>query len=402
MCVRPIQKRNKYGEIVVTAQCRKCEQCVKARKRSYTGKILAEMTTAYRTFFVTLTYAGGYDNVKAYVINYKHFQNYLKKLRNAGYNPRYLAVGEFGGDKGRAHFHAMLFFQDSNIPDWKLDERIECEFWEHGKVQYELPRSKQGSAAYIMDYLDKDNLAKSQLKFSTRPMLGETYLLDMARKAAVAGVAIFQDGNRYTIPGNAREDGSLYWYPLERERRAYGDVIMMFISTWIKHRFNEPLPMNEEIEMFMDEIENNKQHWPAHMRAYMEKHYGIIQCTEWDKETETYRELPHIRTVVGLGENLIAEVSLSRVTLQALNSKGELEWHFDYYDVFADQVLEGAVGQVDGITQNYTRLEISERLLNELRNQAHRLYRQHKQKQRKLGTLADRPRLTGEWARLPS
>jgi len=46
--------------------------------------MLAEEQTCHSTWFVTLTYGGGYDNVEAYWINYRHVQLFFKKLRKAG------------------------------------------------------------------------------------------------------------------------------------------------------------------------------------------------------------------------------------------------------------------------------------------------------------------------------
>lgn len=274
MCQKPVRVRDKWGLHLTTAQCRKCTECIKARKRSFTGKILAEMQTSAYTLFATFTYGGGYDNPAAYVMQYRHFQKYLKQLRKHGFKVRYLCVGEFGTERGRVHFHAMLFFDELPYP-WKLNERIDCPFWPYGKAQYEKPRSAQASAAYIMDYLDKSNLSKAELKYSVRPMLGETYLIDWATEQARMGLPIFQNGNVYSVPGNTRADGRLFYYPIERDRAAYRKVIESWITEWIRVRPSEAMPLNEELQNWIDEEYLVIHRWPESWKEYFGRMYDL-------------------------------------------------------------------------------------------------------------------------------
>ena len=58
--------------------------------------------------FVTLTYSDKFvpDD---YSLNYKHFQDFMKRLRKRLGSVRYYMCGEYGEDFGRPHFHALLF-----------------------------------------------------------------------------------------------------------------------------------------------------------------------------------------------------------------------------------------------------------------------------------------------------
>lgn len=92
-----------------------------------------------------------------------HFQNFMKRLRKAiaPLKVRYLACGEYGSKKGRAHYHAILFgygFPDRKV--WRQTERGErvyvsaqlTELWpfgfhEIGSVTFQ---SSRYVAAYVM------------------------------------------------------------------------------------------------------------------------------------------------------------------------------------------------------------------------------------------------------------
>jgi len=224
------------GDKTVTISCRKCDQCVAARKRHWIGRINAEAETAKSVTFATFTYDGGYDRNEAYFLKYIDFQRLLKRLRRRGHRFSYVAVGEYGSKASRAHFHA-LFFWDGPEPSVPYDRRIpyaknptgqEQNIWPEGFIQFERPRSKQACAAYLMDYLDKDNV--DCLKYSKVPALGEKYLLEYAAKIGRNGLTLFRESDRYTIPSNKRANGQLFYYPVGRSTAIYERMIIAFLD----------------------------------------------------------------------------------------------------------------------------------------------------------------------------
>jgi len=224
------------GDKTVTISCRKCDQCVAARKRHWIGRINAEAETAKSVTFATFTYDGGYDRNEAYYLKYSDFQRLIKRLRRRGYRFTYVAVGEYGSKASRAHFHA-LFFWDGPEPPVPYDHRIpyaknpcgqEQNIWPDGFIQFERPRSRQACAAYLMDYLDKDNV--DCLKYSKVPALGEKYLIEYAQKLGRCGLTLFRESDRYTIPSNTRANGQLFYYPVGRDTAIYRRMIAAFCS----------------------------------------------------------------------------------------------------------------------------------------------------------------------------
>ena len=58
--------------------------------------------------FVTLTYDD--DHLPEYnSLNYKHFQDFMKRLRKSHSGVRFYMCGEYGEDFSRPHYHALLF-----------------------------------------------------------------------------------------------------------------------------------------------------------------------------------------------------------------------------------------------------------------------------------------------------
>ena len=58
--------------------------------------------------FVTLTYDD--DHLPEYnSLNYKHFQDFMKRLRKSHNRVRFYMCGEYGEDFSRPHYHALLF-----------------------------------------------------------------------------------------------------------------------------------------------------------------------------------------------------------------------------------------------------------------------------------------------------
>lgn len=105
--------------------CRKCAGCASDKAKEWSLRAIQECSIHNDNCFITLTY----DNLSTTVqkdpeclrtLRYKHFQNFMKRLRKF-YNKDkigYMVCGEYGHKDGRAHWHAILFGFD--FPDKEL------------------------------------------------------------------------------------------------------------------------------------------------------------------------------------------------------------------------------------------------------------------------------------------
>lgn len=118
-----------------------------------------------------MTY-GPENELASKVVTPRHFQNFIKRLRKRGHKIRYLAVGEYGSLKGRAHFHALLFFQgqapqiphkqNANLPD----------LWPHGHIFADWAVTDP-HIRYVCKYLmEPQKKGKGWFSVSKNPALG--------------------------------------------------------------------------------------------------------------------------------------------------------------------------------------------------------------------------------------
>ncbi|WNK14348.1 MAG: replication initiator protein [Microvirus sp.] len=142
MCTRPLPARRVNGQIeflgrspterfynnkAATLQipCGQCAECRLKRSREWAVRCMHESSLHRDNCFITLTYSD--DNLDSPSLNYKHFSDFMKRLRKK--YPRdhlsYFVCGEYGetnpstgikdGGIYRPHFHAILF--GFNFPD---------------------------------------------------------------------------------------------------------------------------------------------------------------------------------------------------------------------------------------------------------------------------------------------
>jgi len=306
MCSSPLTIETKFQGERVHAACRQCEECIAARKRHWIGRMLAEEQTCHSVWFITLTYADGYDNVDAYWINYKHVQLMFKKLRKAGHKFKYVAVGEHGTALERAHFHIMMFWQNEP-PDVEMDERVQWDVWPHGHVVCEYPRSKQGCAVYLMDYMNKDNLQRAVMKYSKNPMLGQEYLTQYAENHVANGVSLFHESDRFTIPDNASQSGKPFYYPVGRETAVYFKMMDAYLLKWATERPEQPLPLSEDLTEYLSDLCQDTSELPKVVQQFIARHYGYEPVEEINFEVETTYAFENVN-LIQRGNSIFGEI----------------------------------------------------------------------------------------------
>lgn len=321
----------------IQVACRKCDECRKAKQRHWRGRILAEQQTCYETWFSTFTIAGGYDNHEAYELNYTKIQRMFKRIRRAGYRFKYLAVGEYGSERNRAHFH-VLFFWDTPPPAVPLGENVTTEFpwWTEGHSHHEHPRSKGATATYILKYMDKassnDDLAN--VRFSKRPQLGKDYMLQYARKHARAGLSLFASGNIFTIDGHPpRSNGQSWYFPVERTEPLFEYMLEAYVEEWVRRRPDQKLKLSPDVEEYLSEITQDTSKLRLHWQEYLASNYGYEPAEEAPAPVTTYHA---ISTLWGVSHH---PGNLYRVYFQ--NEKGEILWRSSLFAPSSKEDDEG-------------------------------------------------------------
>ncbi|RWG23267.1 MAG: hypothetical protein EOQ55_00480 [Mesorhizobium sp.] len=202
----------------IEVACHKCWQCRENRINDWVGRCIAESKTARATHSITLTYgrddAGIEDHLRAALLTYSDVQKYLKRLRKDGYPCRYFVAGEYGSEKGRAHWHLIIFWQD-RVPEHELNRRFLQKHWTHGWSHWELP--SYASIRYVMKYISKDiGVAERQghVSLSKKPPLGAEYFDRLA--------------GDYVAQGLAPQD-LYYWFPEAIDRRT-GKPRLFYLS----------------------------------------------------------------------------------------------------------------------------------------------------------------------------
>lgn len=135
-CFRPLNAWQKAkgqqpqftpAKIKLQLSCQQCLGCRLERSRQWATRCIHEASLHQENSFVTLTYDE--ENVPSGGTLVKsHFQKFMKRLRwHTKKKIRYYMCGEYGGELGRPHYHALLFghdFVDKKV--WTEREGVVC------------------------------------------------------------------------------------------------------------------------------------------------------------------------------------------------------------------------------------------------------------------------------------
>lgn len=106
--------------------CGYCWNCRAFNAQQWTARMMHEAELYDKSSFITLTYNNANlpqgDKIPGGTLVKKDLQDFIKRLRanNPELKFKYYQIGEYGGKKGRAHYHAILFgvdFKDKEY--WK-------------------------------------------------------------------------------------------------------------------------------------------------------------------------------------------------------------------------------------------------------------------------------------------
>ncbi len=218
-----VDKGRAYG-------CGQCVTCRINKRRQWTNRIVLEASLYEDNTFMTLTYSDENLPEDLSVSKYE-LQNFIKRLRKKHGKLRYFAVGEYGSQTNRPHYH-VIGFGVPNCLHGRTRGKNCCpvclsiaEVWGLGNIY--LGQVSQDSAGYCAGYVVKgwtrdipllDRSPEFTLK-SLKPGIGEGFAWEMASELLRVG--------RTSVPRTVRHNGRLWplgRYMLEKVSEYSGDL----------------------------------------------------------------------------------------------------------------------------------------------------------------------------------
>ena len=195
--------------------CSKCISCRLEYARQWAQRCVHEASMHENNSFITLTYSD--ENLKSPKLIYKDFQDFMKRLRSK--NPHLeigvFVTGEYGEEKKRPHWHAILFnFRPEDLePKYKnqrgdqvYDSKSLTQLWgqgvtECGSVTFE-------SAGYTARYAakklvhgnDSDHDYQPISRKSSKHAIGKRWLEKHWEDVFNHGYIINADGVKSGVP----------------------------------------------------------------------------------------------------------------------------------------------------------------------------------------------------------
>lgn len=176
-----------YVDRPVEVPCGTCVGCRLEWARQWAVRCEHESKCHERSSFVTLTYERDPVSLRP-----EDFVRFMKRLRHEYATVRYLQCGEYGGEFGRPHHHALLFgvsFPDARYYKGQASERLFTSkslerLWTHGQCTIGEVTFK--SAGYVARYAMKKSLVDREewrarglvpeyMTMSRRPGIGRAW-----------------------------------------------------------------------------------------------------------------------------------------------------------------------------------------------------------------------------------
>lgn len=198
------------GDIKTTVPCGKCYACKMNKRIEWTFRLSKELAVAKSAYFVTLTYSD--DNLPQKVdlktgeifnvLRKADLQSYIKRLRYYS-QFRYFAIGEYGEETKRPHYHILMF----NLSK-KASEKI-GEVWKYGHVK--IGRVETASIHYctkdMMKNVDVNQVADIPAFriMSTRPAIGDSFKYLLENKKIDKDFQVFMGKFKISMPRYYRD-----------------------------------------------------------------------------------------------------------------------------------------------------------------------------------------------------
>lgn len=242
MCINPKLLPNG-----ASVPCHQCWQCRENRINDWVGRCIAERESCLASTVVTLTYGGG-DTPQSRFLRKSDITAWMKAIRGDGHKVRVFYVGEYGSKKGRAHWHAVLFWH-SKMPYRELRKNIDDEWWPHGYSFWD--DADAASIRYVMKYINKNVSDKDGLKtmgMSRKPILGWQFFQELAGRYIDQGLS--PQKPFYKFRDVLDKDGKpleFYMPPLVAEQ-----FVSAFILQWQARNPDRHWPPSELVDKYHD------------------------------------------------------------------------------------------------------------------------------------------------------
>lgn len=261
--------------------CRECSLCQERAKLDWVGRNLAETKTAKYSYVLTLTYGRGRVgevlHERAVILTYSDCQKFMKLLRRHGWRVRHFITGEYGGERGRAHWNVILY-SDEPIPqlagwdqygrwtakayytqrfNWVrtnaqgepvyLQNGQPAYWWPHGFIAVDVVNMR--NVRYVCKYVLKDldsNGKQGHKGQALNPPIGAKYFQQLAEKYVAQGLA--PQTPEYRFPEAKRRNGEVI--PFWLKARSLELFLEHFIHTWAEQRPDQPRPPSQLVDLF--------------------------------------------------------------------------------------------------------------------------------------------------------
>lgn len=239
MCLFPAYRtvQDKYTKLhkLVKTTCGKCPECLSKKRQDWYIRLQIELQNSSSCYFLTLTYNN--ENLP-YCLDKPCFsvddvQKFLKRLRKfyKSSKIKYFLIGEYGGNFGRPHYHAIMF----NLPKkdiYVLNHEI-SDIWSKGFTSIApVTDARIGYCCkYCLQNLQSKRTAAHPSLFppflvSRRPAIGSSYLSD-------SNVIYHLNNKTFNSNINGREF-SLPRYLRDKIFQDYPDIKEQLINEFIK------------------------------------------------------------------------------------------------------------------------------------------------------------------------
>lgn len=218
------RRNDGFADMHLQVPCGKCVGCYADRALMWSIRIYHEASLHERNSFITLTYA----DPPPEFIEKKHLQDFFKRARNH-FDFRYFAVGEYGEQTRRPHYHACIFGEDflavehgyQKISETLYTSKVLEELWGHGLVS--VGRLEMGSCCYVAGYVNKkigDDDTFSLM--SRRPGIGHDWI-DKYKDDLIRTGKVCIDGRELPVPSRYLTWHEEDFVELKKKRKAIFD-----------------------------------------------------------------------------------------------------------------------------------------------------------------------------------
>lgn len=225
--------------------CGKCLSCRINRRRDWTARLLLHHCGHVgSSAWVTLTYSDGWLPVENgfAVLSRVDSKNFIQRFRREVLDLRYVLVGEYGDDKMRPHYHALLWYSDHEAcAEWLVKR---C--WREGFVS--VGDVNSDTIQYTISYILKRMVSPEDERLEGR-------VPEFARYSHGLGVPALRELKRM---GRVNSDGC---FELPREFRVEGKLWP--IPKYVRRKLEEEgyvftrVALEAEEEAFVSALRSN-------------------------------------------------------------------------------------------------------------------------------------------------